>query len=118
VGFVLCQLIAVEIPMCILVLSQMRLSARIVARRLAGIAVAALIMAVACVAGRSALEAAGVGMAGRAALTIVLGMAVYTVALWWLAPHVSRRVLGICRSRLARMKLPRRRPAVLQPERG
>jgi O-antigen/teichoic acid export membrane protein len=118
VGFVLCQLIAVEIPMCILVFSQMRLSPQIVARRLAGIAVAALLMAVACVAGRSALEAAGVGMAGRAVLTIVLGVAVYTAALWWLAPQVSRRVLGICRSRLARLSFPRRRPAVLQPERG
>jgi O-antigen/teichoic acid export membrane protein len=115
--YVACQMIAVEIPMFIIVLRQMRVSPRTVAGRLAGIAVAALIMAGACVAGRSALESAGVGMGGRAVLTIALGGAVYAPALWWLAPHVSRRVFAIGRTRVTSLFGARRR-AVLQPERG
>jgi O-antigen/teichoic acid export membrane protein len=118
VCFVVCQMIAVEIPMFIIVLSQMRVSPRTVAGRLSGIAAASLVMALACLLGRSALETAGVGMGGRAALTIALGMAVYAPALWWLAPHVSRRVFQIGRSRLTKLIDARRRRAVLQPERG
>jgi O-antigen/teichoic acid export membrane protein len=115
--YVACQMIAVEIPMCVLVLGQMRVSLRTVAARLAGIAVAAFVMAAACVAGRSALEAAGVPMAARALLTIALGAVVYAPALWWLAPHVSRRVFAIGRRRVTNLLAARRRP-VLQPERG
>jgi O-antigen/teichoic acid export membrane protein len=115
--FVVCQMIAVEIPMCIIVLRQMRVSPRVVAGRLSGIAAAAGVMALVCLAGRSALETAGVDIAGRAALTILIGMAVYAPALWWLAPHVSRRVFGICRSRVTNLIDARRRTA-LQPERG
>ncbi len=116
--FVVCQMIAVEIPMFVIVLSQMRVSPRTLAGRVSGIAVASLLMTLACVLGRSALESAGVGMAGRAALTIALGLAVYAPALWWLAPHVSRRVFGIGRSRLTKLIDARRRRAVLQPEHG
>jgi hypothetical protein len=112
--FVVCQLIAVEIPMFILVLSQMRVSPRTVAGRLWGVAAASLVMAAACLLGRSALEAFGVSMAGRAALTIGLAIAVYAPALWWLAPQVSRRVVGICSTRLRNMINARRR-AVLAP---
>jgi O-antigen/teichoic acid export membrane protein len=115
--FVVAQMIAVEIPMFIIVLSQMRLAPRTVAKRLSGIAVASVVMAIACLVGRSALGSAGVGMGGRVVLTIALGMAVYALALWWLAPHVSRRVFEIARSRLANLIGARRR-AVLQPERG
>jgi O-antigen/teichoic acid export membrane protein len=111
--FVVCQLIAVEIPMLIIVLSHMRLSLRTVAARLVGIAAASLGMAAACVLGRSALEAAGVGSAGRAMLTIGLGIAVYLAALWWLAPQISRRVVELGRRRLTSVINGRRgRPAL------
>jgi PST family polysaccharide transporter len=115
--YVLCQMIAVEIPMFVIVLSQMRISPRILAGRLSGIAAASFVMAVACLAGRSALETAGAGTATRAALTIALGIAVYAIATWWLAPRISRRVFGICKRRLAKL-IDRRRPSILQPERG
>ena len=52
-------------------------------------------MAVACLLGRSALETAGVGMAGRAALTIGSGSRVYVPALWWLAPESAGAVFEI-----------------------
>jgi O-antigen/teichoic acid export membrane protein len=116
--YVVCQMIAVEIPMFILVLSQMRVSPRTVAGRVAGIAVASLVMAGACLAGRSALEAAGVGPAGRTGLTIVLGIVVYAPALWWLAPRISRRVFELGRGRVTKLFAARRRRAVLQPEQG
>lgn len=113
-SFVICQLIAVEIPMFVMVISHMGVSARTVAGRLAGIAAAALVMAAVCLVGRSALEAVGVGMAGRAGLTIALGIAVYAMALWWLAPQLSRRVVEVCRRTLRSVIDARRRP-VLQP---
>jgi O-antigen/teichoic acid export membrane protein len=112
--FVVCQLIAVEVPMFIIVVSQMRVSPRTVARRLSGVATASLLMATACLLGRSALEAVGVGMAGRAALTIGLGLAVYTPAMWWLAPQISQRVLEASRKRLRTVINARRRRPVLQ----
>jgi O-antigen/teichoic acid export membrane protein len=110
--FVVCQLIAVEVPMFIIVLSHMRLSPRTVVRRLSGIAAASFLMATACVLGRAALEAAGVGMAGRAALTIGLGAAVYLAAVWWLAPQLSRRVVELARRRLTSVINARRRPVL------
>jgi O-antigen/teichoic acid export membrane protein len=116
--FVVCQLIAVEIPMFIIVLSHMRVSPRTLARRLSGVALASLAMAIACLLGRSALEALGVGMAGRAALTIGLGIVVYAPALWWLAPQVSRKVVDICRRRLRSVINARRRRPILQPDHG
>jgi teichuronic acid exporter len=114
VSYVLCQLIAVEIPMFILVLSEMRVSPRTLADRLVGVTAATSVMATACVIGREALTALGVGMAERAALTVALGTLVYALALWWLAPRVSRRVLEICRRRLRGAINALRRPA-LQP---
>jgi O-antigen/teichoic acid export membrane protein len=111
------QLIAVEVPMFIIVLSHMRLSPKTLAGRLSRIAAASLVMAAACLLGRSALGAVGVGPAGRAALTIVLGMVVYLPALWWLAPQVSRRVVEACWSRLRNVMNARRQQPVLQPDR-
>jgi PST family polysaccharide transporter len=99
--YVVCQMIAVEIPMCVIVFSQMRLSARTVAARLSGVTVASLTMAAACLLGRSALEAAGIGMATRLVLTIVLGILVYSGAVWWLAPQVSRRGAAIAQRRFS-----------------
>jgi hypothetical protein len=110
--FVVCQLIAVEVPMFIIVLSHMRLSPRTVARRLSGVAAASFVMATACVLGRSALEAAGIGMAGRAALTIGLGAAAYLAAVWWLAPGLSRRVVELAKRRLTSVLNARRRPVL------
>jgi O-antigen/teichoic acid export membrane protein len=115
VCYVICQLIAVEIPMFVLVLAQLQVSPRTLARRLFGVAAASLVMAVVCLTGRSALAGVGVGMAGRAALTIGLGMAVYVPAVWWLAPQISRRVVELCRSRLKNLINARRRRPVLQP---
>jgi hypothetical protein len=111
-------MIAVEIPMFVIVLKQMRVSPRTVAKRLSGIAVASVAMAIACSVGRSALESAGVGMGGRAALTVAIGVVVYAPALWWLAPHVSRRAFAIGRGRVTRLIDTRRRRAVLQPADG
>jgi O-antigen/teichoic acid export membrane protein len=112
--FVVCQLIAVEIPMLVIVLSHMHLSFRTVARRLMGIAAASLVMAAACLLGRSALEALGVGMGGRAAATIGIGMVVYLACLWWLAPQISRHVVDLCRRQLTRAINSRRRRPALQ----
>lgn len=116
--FVVCQMIAVEIPMFILVVSQMRVSPRTIAARVGGVAAASAVMAGASLLGRAALETAGVGLAGRAALTVALGMAFYVPALWWLAPHVSRRVFEIAQGRLAKLLNARRQRAVLRPEHG
>jgi O-antigen/teichoic acid export membrane protein len=112
--FVACQLIAVEIPMLVIVLSHMRLPLRTVAARLVGIAAASFAMAAACLLGRLALDAIGVGMAGRVAPTIGLGMAVYVTALWWLAPQISRRVVELGRRRLTNVITARRRQPALQ----
>jgi O-antigen/teichoic acid export membrane protein len=112
--FVLCQLIAVEIPIFVITLAQLRLSARTLAQRLAGIAVAAVAMATACLLARFALEAIGVPRAVQAALTLLVGVAVYAPALWWLAPQVTRRVVEACRRRLGNAINARRRPPVVQ----
>ena len=58
-GFVVSQLIAVEIPMLIIVLSELRVSPRTLARRLLGVAAATLVMATACLLGRAGLSALG-----------------------------------------------------------
>ena len=114
VGWVVCQLIAVEIPMFVIVLRQMAIPPRTLAARLSGIAAASLIMAAVCLLGRHALEQMGVEMAGRAVVTIGLGVVVYAAALWWLAPQISRRVVAICRGRIRTLINARRRRPVLQ----
>jgi O-antigen/teichoic acid export membrane protein len=109
VCFVLSQLIAVEIPVLIFVLSELRVSLRTLAARLFGVAAATVVMATTCLVGRSALFALGVDMAGRAALTIGLGLVVYALAVWWLAPDIVRRVLGLGRRLVSRVAASRRR---------
>ena len=91
--FVVGQLIAVEIPSFICVVAELQVAARSVAARLVGVAGATAVMAAGCVFCRTALEALGVGMAGRAALTIAVGMLVYVIALSFVAPDVTRRAL-------------------------
>ena len=119
VCYVIVQMIAVEIPMFVIVLAQMRLAARTVAARLGGIAVASAVMVAACVFGRLALEAAGIPEAGRVLVTIAIGIAVYVPLLWWLAPHVSRPAFAMGTQRLATLTAARRRRrTVLQPEHG
>jgi O-antigen/teichoic acid export membrane protein len=113
--YVVGQMIAVEIPMFVLVTSHMRISPRLLARRLGGTAFAAVLMGLACQGGRSALLTAGVGTGGRAVLTIALGAVVYLIGLWWLAPSISRRVVEVGRGRVGKLIAGRRRP-VLQPE--
>jgi PST family polysaccharide transporter len=117
-GYVIVQMIAVEIPMFVLVLSQMGVSPRLVGQRLAGILVAALVMAAACELVRSALETVGVPAFARAVLTIAIGVAVFAPLLWWLAPHVSRRAFAVGKGRVTRVVNSRRRRAVLQAEHG
>jgi O-antigen/teichoic acid export membrane protein len=109
VAFVLSQLLAVEIPMLIIVLSELRVSLATLAGRLAGVAAAALVMAGACLAGRLAALELGMDMAERAALTIGLGLLVYSVALLLLAPDIARRAIGLGRSLFARFTDARRR---------
>ena len=114
--FVICQLIAVEIPMFIITLSQMRVRPATLFKRVWGVAAAALVMAAACLLARSALQAVGVGMVGRTALTIATGMAVYPLALRWLAPQVWTRVQQIAGKRLRNIvNGRRRRRPVAQP---
>lgn len=102
VCFVVSQLIAVEIPILILVLSELRVSATTVAARLSGVAAAAIVMAAACLLGRFALSSMGMGLSGRAALTIAFGLLVYALALWWLAPDIGRRAVDFGRRLVAR----------------
>ena len=47
-------------------------------------------------------------MAERAALTIALGLLVYVVALWWLAPDICRRALALGRRFLGKVVAARR----------
>ena len=89
VCFVVSQLIAVEIPMLIFVLSELRVSLATLAARIAGVVAAALVMAATCLLGRLALISLGIGPSARAAVTIALGLLVYALALSWLAPDIS-----------------------------
>ncbi len=93
VGFVVVQLIAVEIPVFALTLSELQLSPGRIVRRLAGVALATLCMAIACLVVRLALVELNVGVTMRVAATIALGAIVYSAALWVLAPDI--RQLGI-----------------------
>ena len=97
VCFVVSQLIAVEIPMLIFVLSELRVSLATLAARVAGVVAAALLMAAACLLGRLALTSLGMGPSGRAAVTIALGLLVYALALSWLAPDIKRRGVDLGR---------------------
>ena len=112
--FVISQLITVEIPMFIFVISEMKVSPRTVGARLSGVFAASLVMAAACFVGRQALESLGVGMAGRAVLTIGLGIVVYTLALRVLAPEIVRSTLDLARARLRKLLDARRRRPALQ----
>jgi teichuronic acid exporter len=104
VCFVVSQLVAVEIPLFVLVLAELRLRSTAVASRLVGSAGAALLMAAVCLPARVWLEGTGIGQAGRALLTIALGLLVYGAALSFLAPDVRRRItrLGASGFRRAR----------------
>ena len=81
----------------------------VLAARLFGVAAATTVMATTCLVGRSTLSALDVAMAGRAALTIALGLVVYTLALWWFAPDIVRRVLGLGRRIVSKVGASRRR---------
>jgi O-antigen/teichoic acid export membrane protein len=109
VCFVLGPLIAVEIPVLIFVLSELRVSPAALGARLFGVAAATTVMGTTCLVGRSTLSALDVDMAGRAALTIGLGLVVYALALWWFAPDIVRRVLGLGRRLASRVAASRRR---------
>ena len=106
--FVVGQLIAVEIPSFIFVLSELRLAPRKVASHLSGIAAATAVMAVACVAIRLGLSVLGLSIAGRAVLTIAMGVVAYPVALSFFAPETSRRAIGLLKRPLGRQTATRR----------
>ena len=109
VGFVLSQVIAVEIPVLTVVLAELKVAPATLAGRLAGVATATLVMAIACLGGRAALSALGMGMAGRAFVTITLGAVVYAAALWVLAPEIGRRAMSLARRGVATAVVVRRR---------
>jgi O-antigen/teichoic acid export membrane protein len=108
IGFVIGQVIAVEIPVITVVLSELRVRPAALASRLVAPTVATLVMAVACLLTRAGLSALGLGMASRAAATIALGSLVYVIALWLLAPDICRRAIGLGRQALARALAARR----------
>jgi PST family polysaccharide transporter len=103
--FVLGQLIAVEIPSFLFVLSELRVGPAKVAARLWGIAAATLVMATVCLLVRFGLEAAGVAMAGRAVVTIAVGLLVYPAALSFFAPDIRRRGVALIRGGLGRTRM-------------
>ena len=109
VGFVLGQLIAVEIPMLIISLAELRISLGSVLARLSGVAAASLVMAIICFVERQVLSELGAGVEERAALTIGLALPVYAIALWWFAPDIVRRAIAIGRGLAAKTLRPRRR---------
>ncbi len=109
VGFVLSQLIAVEIPVMIIVLSELGTSLRSAAARIYVVPAATLLMAGISFVGRLAMVRLGVGVEERIALTIVLALCVYAIALWLLAPDIVRRGIGIGRRLIERASGPRRR---------
>jgi PST family polysaccharide transporter len=109
VGFVLSQLIAVEIPVLIVVLSELRTSFRTAAARLSAVPAAAVVMAGIAFVGRLALIRIGVDVEERAVLTILLALFAYAIALWLLAPDIVRRAIAIARGLIARAPGPRRR---------
>ena len=78
VGFVLSQLIAVEIPMLIIVSRGASDLAGLRAARLYGVAAASLVMAIICFVERQVLSELGAGVDERAALTIGSGVARFT----------------------------------------
>jgi O-antigen/teichoic acid export membrane protein len=98
--FVLGQLLAVEIPSFLYVLSELRVAPRKVALRLSGIAAATTVMAVTCLVGRFWFSELGVGLAGRTALTISLGVFAYTLALSLFAPDIRRRAIALAKRAL------------------
>jgi O-antigen/teichoic acid export membrane protein len=106
VGFVLSQLFAVEIPLLIIVLSELRVSPAALAAQLIGVASATLVMASVCVLCRSALSELGMSIAGRAALTIAVGALSYALALSLCAPDIVRRALGLARGALESRRRP------------
>ena len=114
IGFVLSQLIAVEIPMLFIVLSELRVSLGTLVGRLAGVAAAAALMTAACLLGRLTASELGMEMAERAAATIAIGLVVYPAALWCFAPDIGRRAMTLVQGFRSRMPGGRRRarPAV------
>ena len=113
VGFVLKQLIAVEIPVMVVVLSELRTSLRSVAGRLYTVPTAVLVMASVTFVARLALSRLGVEMEERAALTIGVAFGTYAIALWLLAPDIVRRAVALARGLVSKALGPRRR-VVLQ----
>ena len=109
VGFVLSQLIAVEIPVMIIVLSELGTSLRSAAARLYAVPAATLVMAGITFVGRLAMVRLGVGVEERIVLTIVLAVCVYAISLWLLAPDIVRRAIGIGGRLFERASRPRRR---------
>jgi O-antigen/teichoic acid export membrane protein len=106
------QLIAVEIPILVLVLSELRISPTTLARRLFGVAAATLLMGTASLLARTGLATLEVGMVERAAATIVVGLLVYVAVLSWLAPDICRRALAFARRLLGKVAVARRERAV------
>ncbi|HEY7266597.1 MAG TPA: oligosaccharide flippase family protein [Solirubrobacterales bacterium] len=109
IAFVIRQLVAVEIPVLMIVLSELRIPLRSLLARLYPVATATLVMVAVSFVGRLALIRLGVDIEQRALATVGLALLVYAVALRALAPDIVRRAIGIVRGLLARLPSPRRR---------
>ena len=104
VCFVVSQLIAVEIPSFIAVLSELGLRSSRIAARLAPVLAATLVMAVACVACRLLLSSVGAGPVAQLVTTVAVGAVVYSVALSVLAPDLRRQATVVIRRAFGRVR--------------
>ena len=97
VAYSLAALLFGEIPSFVLTTRELSLTQLSVLRRLREIALSAVIAGVAVVCVRHLLEADGIQLEPRIALSVAAGAAVYVSSLALIAPAVARRLLGMVR---------------------
>jgi O-antigen/teichoic acid export membrane protein len=97
VAFALSALICGELPSFVLTTRELSLRGVSVLSRLRGVALAAAAMCVAVAFARHTLEAGGIGLEPRAALSIVVGASVYALCLSLVAGDVVKQLLGMVR---------------------
>jgi len=97
VAYSLAALLFGEIPSFVLTTRELSLTQLSVLRRLREIALSAVIAGVAVVCVRHLLEAYGIQLEPRIALSVAAGAAFYVSSLALIAPAVARRLLGMVR---------------------
>lgn len=97
VAYSLAALLFGEIPSFVLTTRELSLTQLSVLRRLREIALSAVIAGVAVVCVRHLLEADGIQLEPRIALSVAAGAAFYVSSLALIAPAVARRLLGMVR---------------------